>query len=129
MSQAPTGGRELSFLAFDFGAKRTGVASGNTVTRSATPLTTIATEKTDERFAAVEKLIREWRPDALVVVRDRIAPDDNFESRLKQPTLIGFDVFVSESGVQGVIFLVISSWRSRSPMLEREAPDPYPLKN
>lgn len=60
-------GRELSFLAFDFGAKRTGVASGNTVTRSATPLTTIATEKTDERFAAIEKLIREWRPDALVV--------------------------------------------------------------
>ncbi|WP_157263556.1 Holliday junction resolvase RuvX [Azohydromonas aeria] len=67
MSGTPPGGRELSFLAFDFGAKRTGVASGNTVTRSATPLTTIATEKTDERFAAVEKLIREWRPDALVV--------------------------------------------------------------
>ena len=60
-------GRAQSFLAFDFGAKRTGVASGNTVTRSATPLTTIATEKTDDRFAAVEKLIREWRPDALVV--------------------------------------------------------------
>jgi putative Holliday junction resolvase len=66
MSEAPAG-RAQSFLAFDFGAKRTGVASGNTVTRSATPLKTIATEKTDERFAAIEKYIRDYQPDALVV--------------------------------------------------------------
>ena len=80
MSDALTGGRELSFLAFDFGAKRTGVASGNTVTRSATPLKTIATEKADVRFAAIEKLIREYQPDALVVGVPRHpdgAPHDN----------------------------------------------------
>ena len=31
-----------SFLAFDFGTQRVGVASGNTVTRTAQPLRTIA---------------------------------------------------------------------------------------
>ena len=32
------------FLAFDYGEKRTGVASGNRLTRSATPLGTIAVQ-------------------------------------------------------------------------------------
>ena len=81
MSLAPGGaGRAQSFLAFDFGTKRTGVASGNTVMRSATPLKTIATDKTDARFLAIEKLIREYQPDALVVGVPRHpdgAPHDN----------------------------------------------------
>jgi putative holliday junction resolvase len=55
-----------SFLAFDFGTRRTGVATGNGVTRTATPLTTLAAEG-DARFAAIGRLIAEWRPDALVV--------------------------------------------------------------
>ncbi|MGY4827876.1 Holliday junction resolvase RuvX [Sphaerotilaceae bacterium SBD11-9] len=55
-----------SFLAFDFGTKRVGVASGNTLTRTATPLKTVAAEG-DARFAALGALIAEWQPDALVV--------------------------------------------------------------
>jgi len=55
-----------TFLAFDFGTKRVGVASGNTLTRSATPLRTVAAEG-DARFAALGALITEWQPDALVV--------------------------------------------------------------
>ena len=55
-----------SFLGFDFGAKRTGVASGNRLLGAATPQATIAAEG-DARFAQVEKRIREWQPDALVV--------------------------------------------------------------
>jgi putative Holliday junction resolvase len=55
-----------SFLAFDFGTKRVGVASGNTLTRTATPLRTVAAEG-DARFAALGALIAEWEPDALVV--------------------------------------------------------------
>jgi len=55
-----------SFLAFDFGTKRVGVASGNTLTRTATPLRTVAAEG-DARFAALGALITEWQPDALVV--------------------------------------------------------------
>ena len=55
-----------SFLAFDFGTQRVGVASGNTVTRSAQPLRSVA-ETGARRFDAISRLIAEWQPDALVV--------------------------------------------------------------
>lgn len=57
---------ERSFLAFDFGSARVGVASGNTVTRHAQPMRTIAVAG-QRRFEAIGKLIAEWQPDALVV--------------------------------------------------------------
>ena len=53
-------------LAFDYGTRRVGVACGNTLTRSATPLAAIAAEG-EARFAAIARLVAEWRPDALVV--------------------------------------------------------------
>ena len=55
-----------SFLAFDFGLKRTGVAVGNRMLRSATPQATIRADG-DARLAQVEARVREWQPDALVV--------------------------------------------------------------
>lgn len=55
-----------SFLAFDFGLKRTGVAVGNRLTGRATPQPTIRAEG-DARWAQVAARIAEWRPDALVV--------------------------------------------------------------
>jgi len=55
-----------SYLAFDFGTRRVGVASGNALTRTATPLGTIA-ERGEARAAAIAALVAEWRPDALVV--------------------------------------------------------------
>ncbi len=55
-----------SFLAFDFGTRRIGVATGNALTRSATPLTTIAAVG-EARFDAIGRLVDEWQPDALVV--------------------------------------------------------------
>ena len=55
-----------TFLAFDFGLKRTGVASGNRLTRTATPQTSI-TALGDARFAPIAERIQEWQPDALVV--------------------------------------------------------------
>ncbi len=54
------------FLAFDFGLKRTGVASGNRLTRSATGQGTIQAEG-DARFVHIQQRIQEWQPDALVV--------------------------------------------------------------
>jgi putative holliday junction resolvase len=54
------------FLAFDYGLKRTGVATGNRITRSATPQATIAAEG-DARFALIAQRLKEWQPDALVV--------------------------------------------------------------
>ena len=56
-----------TFLAFDYGLKRTGVASGNRLLGTATPQATIKAEGADARFAQVEARIKEWQPDALVV--------------------------------------------------------------
>jgi putative holliday junction resolvase len=70
-----------SFLAFDFGTKRVGVASGNTLTRTPQPLRTVAAEGA-ARFDAIGKLIAEWAPDALVVgvpYHPDGAPHDNTE--------------------------------------------------
>jgi putative Holliday junction resolvase len=54
-------------LAFDFGEKRIGVATGETLLGSAHPLTVISAESNDDRFAAIGKLIAEWHPVQLVV--------------------------------------------------------------
>jgi putative holliday junction resolvase len=56
----------VSFLAFDFGTLRVGVATGNSLSRSAQPLRTISATG-DARFEAIGRLIDEWKPEALVV--------------------------------------------------------------
>ncbi|ROZ79649.1 Holliday junction resolvase RuvX [Ramlibacter sp. WS9] len=55
-----------TFLAFDFGAKRTGVAVGNRLLGTATPQATIRAEG-DARLEAAQARVREWQPDAVVV--------------------------------------------------------------
>ena len=55
-----------TFLAFDFGAKRTGVAVGNRLLGTATPQSTIKAEG-DARLEAAQARVREWQPDAVVV--------------------------------------------------------------
>jgi putative holliday junction resolvase len=55
-----------TFLAFDFGTKRTGVAVGNRMLRTATPQPTIRAEG-EARLAQAEARVKEWQPDALVV--------------------------------------------------------------
>jgi putative Holliday junction resolvase len=53
-------------LSFDYGTRRVGVATGNTLLCQAQPLKTVAAEG-DARFAAIAGLIKEWQPAALVV--------------------------------------------------------------
>lgn len=55
-----------TFLAFDYGQKRTGVASGNRLLKTATPQATVNAEG-DARFVPIAARIKEWQPDALVV--------------------------------------------------------------
>jgi putative Holliday junction resolvase len=55
-----------TFLAFDFGIKRTGVATGNRLTRTASPQPTINANNA-QRLDAVAQRVRQWQPDALVV--------------------------------------------------------------
>jgi len=81
MSQPST----KSFLAFDYGLKRVGVATGNTILCRAQPLRTIAAEGA-VRFDLIGQLVDEWRPDALVVGVPRHpdgAPHENTERALK----------------------------------------------
>lgn len=54
------------FLAFDFGLKRTGVAVGNRLTRTATPQPSLVAQG-DARWPLIAARIAEWQPDALVV--------------------------------------------------------------
>ena len=55
-----------TFLALDFGIKRTGFAVGNRLMRTAQPQGTIAAEG-DARFVKIAQQIKEWQPDALVI--------------------------------------------------------------
>jgi putative Holliday junction resolvase len=54
-------------LAFDFGRRRIGVACGDTVSRTATPLDAVPAGSAGPRWEVIEALLREWQP-ALGVV-------------------------------------------------------------
>ena len=56
-----------TLLAFDYGEKRIGVAVGNTITKTAEPLTIVQQKNQDERWKAIEALIQEWQPKILIV--------------------------------------------------------------
>lgn len=62
----PVAANLQTFLALDFGLKRTGFAVGNRLLRTAQPQGTIAAEG-DARFAKIAERLKEWQPDALVV--------------------------------------------------------------
>jgi putative Holliday junction resolvase len=54
-------------MAFDFGRKRIGVACGDTLSRTASPLTGIANTAAGPRWDTVDSLMRDWQPALLVV--------------------------------------------------------------
>ena len=112
-----------TLLAFDFGTKRIGVAVGNTIAATSQPLTTLHGEQNEQRFAAIEALIREWQPAALVVglpCNDDGTPHEltrlcrRFANRLKGrfdlPTILVDERYTSaaassqlnEAGIRGI---------------------------
>jgi putative Holliday junction resolvase len=112
-----------TLLAFDFGTKRIGVAVGNSISGTAQPLTTLHGEQNEQRFAAMEALIREWQPVALVVglpCNDDGTPHEltrlcrRFANRLKGrfnlPTILVDERYTSaaasshlnEAGIRGI---------------------------
>ncbi len=60
-------GQPRTFLCFDFGTKRIGIAVGQELTRTATALVTLNNPDGGPDWANITRLIDEWRPDALVV--------------------------------------------------------------
>ncbi|HHJ17796.1 MAG TPA: Holliday junction resolvase RuvX [Gammaproteobacteria bacterium] len=56
-----------TLLGFDYGRKRIGVAVGQQVTQSASPLATVRARDGKPDWPAITRLLEEWKPDALVV--------------------------------------------------------------
>ena len=54
-------------LGFDYGTHKIGVAVGQRLTGTATPLETIGLVQRRPDWARIEQLLQEWQPEALVV--------------------------------------------------------------
>ena len=54
-------------LAFDFGRRRIGVACGDSLSRSATPLSAVANFAGGRPWEQLDSLLREWQPSLLIV--------------------------------------------------------------
>jgi putative Holliday junction resolvase len=73
-------------LGFDVGAKRIGVAVGNGFSGTARDLAVVDMRDEAADWPAVDRLVREWRPEALVVGDPRSLGDDGRQSDLTQPS-------------------------------------------
>ena len=54
-------------IGFDYGKKRTGIASGQTITNTATPLITLNQIEGNPDWQGIQQQIEEWQPDALIL--------------------------------------------------------------
>jgi len=54
-------------LGFDFGMKKTGVAIGQMITKTASPLTLLKAQDGAPRWSVIQALIDEWQPQLLIV--------------------------------------------------------------
>jgi putative Holliday junction resolvase len=73
-----------TLLGFDFGTKKIGVAVGQTITGTATPLTTLRHRDQKPDWGAIESLVREWQPEAAVLGLPHNM-DDTEEETLAEP--------------------------------------------
>lgn len=65
--------RDLTVLGLDYGERRLGVAVGQTLTHTATPLAVIPMRGRQPDWQAIERLLRQYQPSALVVGLPRYA--------------------------------------------------------
>jgi putative Holliday junction resolvase len=54
-------------IGFDFGLKRIGLATGQLITGTASPLATLQAVNQSPDWDNIEKHIKQWKPDALIV--------------------------------------------------------------
>ncbi len=59
--------KNQTVLSFDFGTRSIGVAIGQTLTATASPLTAVKAQDGTPNWEIISKLISEWQPDYLVV--------------------------------------------------------------
>ena len=85
-----------TILAFDYGLRRIGVAVGQDVTGSASPVGTVANRESGVDHEHIAALVTEWRPAALVVGMPAHA--DGSPSSLAGPVA----AFIDELGRYGL---------------------------
>ena len=56
-----------SLMGFDFGTRSIGIATGQEITGTASPLTSLKANDGIPDWSQLEKLLKEWQPDLLVV--------------------------------------------------------------
>lgn len=56
-----------TYLGIDFGFKRIGLATGQSLTGSTSALNTIANSKQQTNWDAIDKAVQEWQPNAFVL--------------------------------------------------------------
>ena len=57
----------MQIVAFDFGTKKIGVAVGQTVTNSSSPLQVIFNKNNRINFDEINILLKEWKPDIIII--------------------------------------------------------------
>ena len=67
MTKKPTHTKDATYLGFDFGTKRIGVAVGQSITASAQPLKTLKACEGEPQWEAMDSLITQWKPCGLIV--------------------------------------------------------------
>lgn len=56
-----------ALLAFDFGTKKIGLAYGQTISQSASPLAPLPVKNQQIDWGAIERVIGEWQPELLLI--------------------------------------------------------------
>ncbi len=75
-----------TYIAFDYGENRTGVAVGQSITRTASPLKTITSMHKQTNWIEIKKLLSEWQPNGIIVG----IPDDSDENKLLRKKIMRF---------------------------------------
>lgn len=120
-------------LAFDFGLQRIGVAVGEWLIGTASPLETISAPDNDTRFNAIARLVKEWQPGTLVVglplaldgtEHDMTARARRFANQLsgrfRLPVAFADERFSSVEAEESLRGRGLD-WKKRKPLLDAQA--------
>lgn len=77
-------------LGFDFGMKKIGIAVGQTLTKTANPLTILSAKEGEPDWQELHKIIQHWKPQALVVGKPLNMDGSN------QPVTLAAEHFANE---------------------------------
>lgn len=87
ISRSPTSATGV-YLCFDFGLRKTGVAVGQAITRTASPIGLIEYPHGQVDYPAISALISQWRPESLIVGLP-LTEDGSSQAMTEQATAFG----------------------------------------